>query len=95
MREVSYESHGINPTKDWLVILISAQILVILLGVFSVYLYIQIEEGKIFNVETEDVADEAKIKTTLLEKAIKDIKNKEEVTEAMRQGKGIPADPAI
>ena len=56
----SYESRGISPGRDWMILLITSLFIVIASAVSATYLYFQIDAGEIFVVRSDDKQNEIK-----------------------------------
>lgn len=95
VRKVSYEVSGIMPSRDWFIILISSQVIILILAVASVFFYYKVDRGEIFKVEDLTAEGETKINMTVLDALIKEINTKEQNTTIVRQRGEIPSDPSI
>lgn len=90
-----YRYHGINPTRDWIIILISSQVIVTCLALVAIFLYIKIDAGNIFTVESKISENEAKINMNLLQKVVADINQREQDMILIKQNSNIPNDPSV
>ncbi|MFZ2522057.1 MAG: hypothetical protein WAZ44_02045 [Minisyncoccia bacterium] len=93
--KISYEYRGINPSKDWFILLVASQILVLVSALMAIYLYTQIDSGKIFIVESDGKESEVTINMNLLEKIVGDINQKEQDTLQTLQVNQNITDPSI
>lgn len=92
--DFSYEKPTIKPIKDWVVILITAQVVIFILAVFAFYFYLKVDSGEFFTTINEPQDNEVKIDSELLKKTIENIEKREVDFNQARSG-GIPGDPAI
>lgn len=93
--QVSYEKVGLQPTKDWKIMLSTTSILLILMAVFAFYFYVKIENGEIFVVTQEDSARDIEIDTTLLKKVVDDTKERADYFSQIKLKGLTPSDPSL
>lgn len=89
-----YEKKGMSPMRDWKIIFITAQIVVVIGAVGSFIFYRLVDSGEYFAVSEEVMQNEVKINIALLQKTVDDIKAREKSMEDSKRGTGIPADPS-
>lgn len=93
--ESTYDKGGINPKKDWFLILLSVFIALIILMFIAVYFYLQVNEGNLFKAKAGSSDNEVKINQTLLDKTISETKRRDEFISRIKSGENIPKDPSI
>lgn len=92
----NYDVSGIDPSRDWRILLITSQIIIICLISFSVYFYISTNNGNFFNNEISEAKDSAiKIDKTSLVVLVDGINDKTSSLDLIRAGQDIPTDPSI
>jgi hypothetical protein len=91
----SYKKSGMRPLKDWKIILISTQLIIIFLAVIAVYFYIQVDKGTFFAIPENGSKSELKINMSLFKKTVDDINSKSTLLNDIKAGKSIPADPSV
>src|SRR3989338_2224417 len=72
-RPPSYESKSLKPKRDWVILLSASCIVLLSLGVFALYFYIEVSHGRLFIVSQDEFNRKAKINTPLLNKTVEDI----------------------
>ena len=90
-----YEKKGIKPYKDWIIMLTSTQVIIIVFALLAYYFYIQIDKGNLFVVDKTTSENEIKINRVLLQKTVDDINFREQTTIETKESKSIPTDPSI
>jgi hypothetical protein len=90
----TYTKKEINPNRDWLLILLGSQIIVILVAVLSVYLYIRVDRGDIFTENSTGEENEVKINMTILDKVVNDASNRVDEFSKILKSES-PPDPSV
>jgi hypothetical protein len=93
--ESTYDKGGINPKKDWFLILLSVFVALLILIAVAVYFYLQISAGNLFRAKAGSSDNEVKINQALLDKTISETKRREEFINQIKNGESIPRDPSI
>jgi hypothetical protein len=93
--ESTYDKVGINPKKDWFLILLSVFFALVILVVLAVYFYLQINAGNLFKAKVGSSDNEVKINQVLLDKTISDTKRRDDFIKQIKNGEAIPKDPSI
>lgn len=93
-RTPSYERPAVRPSHDWVYIFVTTQIAILLVASIAIYFYIEVDKGKLFVVVKDEVQNEAKINTVLLEKTVDDINKREANLIKSQQEKISPPDPS-
>ncbi len=93
--EISYDKIGINPGKQWAVVLLVTFLVLFILAILAFYLYVEIESGNFFETENKDFLSDVKINNTLLEKVLGDISEREESLVEIRNSKVVPPNPSL
>lgn len=91
---VSYEQTGVNPGRDWTMILILANLIVLVSAGYSYYLYYKIDTDQFVSVDLISKEAETKINTDLLTKVVNDINNRSYVMDKIKTS-AVPPDPSI
>ncbi len=89
-----YSKGGVEPKKDWGIILTTMFFILVILALVAVYFYIQVDRGNLFSVSSEDVENEAKINKNLLDKTVHDINQRKSNFESVSAG-SVPSDPSL
>ncbi len=89
----SYRKEGIWPERDWKIILSVTFIAVILVGGLSVYFYLEIDQGNLFQVESAGMNQELKIDAGLLTKTIGEINSRQDALANIKNN--VPKDPSL
>lgn len=95
IRKVSYEPSGIEPFRDWVIILLSFVGLVFFIAVSAFYFYTKVDKGELFRVDGAGEENEVKINMTLLKKVVGDISSREQNTIIIRQSNENLSDPSF
>lgn len=92
-KSFSYQKTGINPRKDWITIVVSTSIILIISVLFSFYFYIQVENGTLFktNYETPNVTS---LNKQALDRVIKIMEEKQLLADLINSSKASLVDPA-
>ena len=94
--KISYDRGGVNPTRDWRILLSITFIILCLLVLVAFYFYRQVEQRSLFSVATDSDQSEIKINTTLLKKTVDDINARQMMNYNIRNGVvSVPSDPSI
>lgn len=94
-KEETYQRHGIKPTRDWSILLLTSFIVSVVLIIFTSYFYIQIKNDRLFVVDETNTLKEVTINTDILNKTIDDIKAREETTNNIKNNKIGSPDPSL
>lgn len=86
---------GIEPSRDWSIILLISFLIFIVLIVFAYYVYNQVKNDLLFVAPKSDLIKDVKINTDLLEKIVADVDQREEETSKLKGSAVLPADPSI
>ena len=90
-----YVKRGFRPRHDWNILLTGALVTLILITFFSLYFYRRIDQDKLFTVIQDDSDREVTIKSSLLEKVVSEIKERQKSVHDILQNKTIPPDPSL
>ena len=93
--KVSYKRHTTNPKKDWMILLSVTAVLILVLAIFSLYFYVQINQGKFFLIENASKTDEAKVDMTLLSKIVADINLRQSLASQIGNKSTNTEDPSL
>mgnify|MGYP003425607730 CR=1 FL=1 len=94
-KSVSFEKKGIKPRRDWIKIVISISIITILLISVSVYFYTKVSNGTLFNVPEKEEISEIEVNRKLLNKFVEDYDSREKALIELKEGRSVPANPAL
>lgn len=86
---------GFNPHKYWKILLTTFFSIIGLLILFSFYLFYQIKNDKIFQVETNEAKNEILLNEKLINKIEKDFEFKREKIEEIEKNKVFLKDPSL
>lgn len=89
-----YSRDGVEPKKDWGIILTTTTFILVILALVAAYFYIQVDRGNLFSISSEDVENEAKINKNLLNKTVQDINQRKSNFESVESGV-VPQDPSL
>ncbi len=90
-----YAREGFYPARDWKMFLILAFALLCIIGIFSLYLYVEINQGNLFTGTSEGGQAPVMFKTDLLQKTVNDINLRQKTLEDAKQNKTSAPDPSI
>ena len=90
-----YARHGIQPMRDWRIILICFFIVLSLSALSSFYLYGRVMHGNIFVLSADDSITRTRINQSLFEKSIKEIHEREQETDYLKTNTLWPHDPSV
>ena len=94
--KTSYERGGINPGRDWRILLSITFVILCILAILAVYFYIQIDRGRLFVVPEDSIEDKTKINMILLEKIVGEVKAREARSADIKEGRmAVPSDPSM
>ena len=87
---------GINPVRDWFIILVISFVVFCFFAFFCYYFYSQIKQDKLFiTTKTNEIKD-LKISPDFLKKAIDDINLRRDTTEKLKNNNVVvPGDPSV
>lgn len=92
---VSFEKKGIKPVMDWVVIIVSMSVITIFLISISVYFYIKVNNGTLFNIPEKEEISEIEVNRKLLNKFVEDYDSREKFLLELKEGRSVPANPAL
>jgi hypothetical protein len=90
----TYNRKILKPSHDWMIIFTTTLFAILICAIGAYYFYGQVDDGKFFATSTENVENEVKINTTLLNTTVADINAREEKLSVAKQGSSIPSDPS-
>jgi hypothetical protein len=93
-KSVSYELPGVNPGRDWILILVTSNLLVLISAIASYYLYYKIDSDQLVSIDSINKEVETKINTDLLNKIVSDLDKRSNMLEKIKSST-FPADPSI
>ena len=92
---LSYKKSGINPARDWNVLLIVTFIVFVAVSIISFDLYTKVEKGTLFSIIQKSEDSTVKINQKLLSKVVEKIDAKQAIfNEIQRNGRTV-FDPSI
>lgn len=94
-KSTSYAKSGVNPTKDWNVMVIITVAVFFVLGILGWYFFNQISDGKLFIIDLEKTQKEVKINSSILDSVVADIHKREEGRKKINAGLVPQPDPSI
>ncbi len=95
-KKVSYDRGGINPNRQWKIILSTTFIILCFLALIAFYFYSQIDKGNLFTVTSDSAQSEIKIDGSLLKKTVDDINARQAMNYNVRNdGVFIPNNPSL
>ena len=95
MRPVSYARFGIRPARDWKIVLIVTQCVVIILAGYAYYIYVQINSGTLFPVVENGAKKEITIDAVLLQKTVDAINTRAAASADLGQHAASSTDPLL
>ena len=94
--KIYYMRGGVNPTRDWRILLFISFVVLCILTILAFYFYIQIKRGKLFVAMNDIIENDIKIDNVLLKKTIEDINARQVTSDNIKMGRmAIPSDPSI
>lgn len=93
-KKVSYDKTGIRPSRDWVVLLIVSNLIVLLSAIYAYYLYSKIDSDQFVVIDTLSKENETKINTDLLSRIVSDLNNRAGDFEKVKTGI-VPGDPSL
>jgi hypothetical protein len=93
-KETSYKKEGINPTRDWNLIIVSAFGFLLLAALLSIYLYARIDSGNLFATPPQTQDGGATIDQNLLSATVQTI-DADKTAFDSAQTSALPPDPSI
>lgn len=93
-KKTTYEKNGIKPIKDWGMLLVLSNLVVILCGLAAVYVYYQIDNDTFVSTESSVQGSDVKINTLLLSNIVNDLNDRADSFERIKSEK-VPTDPSI
>lgn len=90
-----YEKKSIRPGRDWKIILITSQLVVIILALISFYFYKKINNGEFFQAHNISSESQTQINVDLLRKVSGDLIEREEKFNQINGGVVVPTDPSL
>lgn len=91
----SYEKKVISPSRDWNIILIFTFVGFIASAILAFYLYLQIDQGKLFIISEKDSQRETKINSVLFQQVVGDINARAASAQELNNNVKIPPDPSL
>ncbi len=92
---VSYKKSGINPKKDWLLLLSGFAVSFVVVAVCAVFVYIKINSSTLFSVPIDNTNQQIRIDSALLSQVVNDIHARETKVNDLNQSLQIPPDPSL
>lgn len=94
-KKETYKRNEIRPNRNWLFIVVINLTVFCLLAVFAFYLYVQIENNKLFSSSKNTALNNAQINVDFLKKTVENFNLRAEQTSNIRiKGAGFP-DPSL
>ena len=93
--DTSYERGGINPERDWNIMLVFVFAVLIVFSIIAFYFYIRINNGNLFSVPESANSVSATINQDLMNKTIQKIEANKSAFDFVQQNKASTTDPSI
>jgi hypothetical protein len=94
-KDTSYKKEGINPVRDWDMMITITFFIVCLLAVFAFYFYVQVDSGNLFTTTKDSNTTTVTINQDLLSKTIENIDAKKSALDKEQSNKSHTLDPAL
>lgn len=91
----SYERHGLSPSRDWLVILLSTVVALVVCGLVALYVYFQVTNGTFFPLQESDRKPAIILDTTFLQETVKEISARRAASVPSQEQMSSLADPSL
>lgn len=94
-KKSSYGKEIISPHRDWRIILSTTFVIIVLGAICGLYLYRQVDQGKLFFLSENKQVKEVKLDTKVLEITIDDLKARESLFNKVKDEKVVPPEPSV
>jgi hypothetical protein len=93
--QTSYAKVGIQPARDWKIILVSSFAIFCIYAMLAFVFYVQVDSGRFFTISDDSVVTEAKINDALFKKTVEEINTRSNALGTLRSNKIAPEDPSL
>lgn len=95
VKKVSYKQQGYRPKRDWSIMFVLSFILILAMLSFAFYIYVEIDNNRLFVSDYDEMSKELKLDEKLIKKVVDGINSRAESLEAIKNDKNIPPDPSF
>lgn len=95
LKEAVYVKAGIEPHKDWMILVVSGCIAISVLAVFSYSLHARVQNGTLYATTGEETLAQDSINLKLLKIAVEHMKAKQSATEEILSSATPIPDPSL